>query len=240
MEVTSEGVAVLTYDLPGERVNTLRADFMDAFSRIVEEVEQNPDIRGAVLRSGKRQSFIVGADIEMLSAIHSADDAVAMIQRGHQAIDRLAKSAKPFVAAVHGDALGGGFEVALACTARVLSHSRKTALGFPEVRLGLLPGLSGLQRLAAIAGLQVALDYGLTGKSMRPDQARKLGVADDVVPRSILDQVAIDLALELSRSTRRDRKSRFDMTRLALEKNPLGRSLLFRKAREQVRKTTGG
>jgi 3-hydroxyacyl-CoA dehydrogenase/enoyl-CoA hydratase/3-hydroxybutyryl-CoA epimerase len=245
MEVTSDGVAVITYDVVGESMNTLRADFNDAFAEMFDEVDNNPKICAAVLRSGKRDSFIVGADIDMLSSLQSADDATAMCRRGHLGLDRLASSKKPFVAAVHGNALGGGFEVALACQARVLSKSKKTALGLPEVKLGLLPGLNGLQRLAQLAGLQVALDFGLTGKNMRARRAKKLGVADDVVPRPILDQVAVELALKLARGEHKPRKrgglpSVADLTKLALEENPLGRSVLFKKAREMVRKNTGG
>jgi 3-hydroxyacyl-CoA dehydrogenase/enoyl-CoA hydratase/3-hydroxybutyryl-CoA epimerase len=244
LELRPDGVAIITYDIPGESMNTLRADFTDAFAAALAEVEGNPDVRAAVLASGK-SDFIVGADIDMLRSLKSAQAAEAMCRRGHEALERLAGANKPVVAAIHGNALGGGFEVALACKSRVLSHSRKTALGFPEVRLGLLPGLNGLQRLAAITGLQVALDYGLTGKNMRPEQARKLGVADDVVPRPILLEVAVERALALSRgavvgSRRRRGFSTSEITKTMLEKNPLGRALLFKKAREQVAKQSGG
>ncbi len=240
IDVTDSGVAVVTYDVPGESMNTLRADFADAFSHAFEEVEGHPDVRAAVLVSGKKESFIAGADISMLDALKSADDAIAMVQRGHDVVGRLAAASKPVVAAVHGPALGGGFEVALACRARVLSHSNKTVLGFPEVQIGLLPGLNGLQRLAAIAGLQVALDYGLTGKNMRPDKALKLGVADDVVHRGILLQAAIELALRLADGGGRPKRKQVELQTLALEKNPIGRGLLFRKAREEAQKKTGG
>jgi 3-hydroxyacyl-CoA dehydrogenase/enoyl-CoA hydratase/3-hydroxybutyryl-CoA epimerase len=243
-EVGDDGVAILTYDVPGESMNTLRADFADAFARAIEKIDGHPDVRAAVLTSGKEGSFIAGADIKMLESLKSPDDAVAMVRRGHDVVGRLAECTKPIVAAVHGPALGGGFEVALACHARVLSHSDKTVLGLPEVQLGLLPALSGLQRLAALAGLQVALDHGLTGKNMRPEKAKKLGVADDVVPRAILLQVARELALTLAnergagKTTKRRRQA--DLQTLALEKNPIGRSLLFKKAREEARKKTGG
>jgi 3-hydroxyacyl-CoA dehydrogenase/enoyl-CoA hydratase/3-hydroxybutyryl-CoA epimerase len=246
LEVTPEGVAIITYDVPGERVNTVRADFVDQFLTVIDEIEQNPDIRAAVLRSGKPDSFIVGADIDMLKALGSVDDGIAMCRRGHQTVARLAGSSKPVVAAIHGNALGGGFEVALACQARVLSDSPKTLLGLPEVKLGLLPGLNGLQRLAMIAGFQVALDHGLTGKNMRAKKARKLGVASDVVPEPILYQVAAKLALALAeaepQAKRRKswRPSVAGLTRFALEGNPLGRSVLFKKAREMVMKNTGG
>ena len=171
-EVRDDGVAIVTYDIVGESVNTLRADFVDAFTKVFGEVESNPDVRAAVLRSGKKD-FIVGADISMLDALQSAADAEAMVRRGHEAIGRLVDAKKPVVAAVHGQALGGGFEVALACHARVMSDTPKTMFGLPEVQLGLLPGLSGLQRLAQLTSLQVALDYGLTGKNMRAAKAKK-------------------------------------------------------------------
>jgi 3-hydroxyacyl-CoA dehydrogenase/enoyl-CoA hydratase/3-hydroxybutyryl-CoA epimerase len=245
LERRPDGVAVITYDVPGESVNTLRADFADAFGRICAEIERDPAVVAAVLVSGKPDGFIAGADISMLETARTArrEELEAMVRRGHEAMARLALLPKPVVAAVHGPALGGGFEVALACRARVLSHSRKTVLGLPEVQLGLLPGLSGLERLAALVGIQTALDYGLTGKPMRPDRARKLGVADDVVPRPILLAAACKLALALARgegAPPRPAPARDRVQRLALEKNPLGRSVLFRKAREELRKRTGG
>ena len=244
VEVREDGVALITYDGPGETMNTLRDDFVAQFTRVFADVENNPDVRASVLLSGKKHSFIAGADISMLSRISGAREAREMVRQGHQAIGRLASARKPVVAAIHGAALGGGFEVALACHGRVLSHSRKTVLGLPEVKLGLLPGLNGLQRLSAIAGLQVALDYGLTGKNLRPDKARKLGIADDVVPRPILTQVAAELALHLaSRNAPKRNGFALDqahLTQLALEKNPLGRKVLFKKARAEVLANTGG
>lgn len=243
VEFRKDGVAVLTYDIPGEAMNTLRADFIDLFVRAFEQVDKHPDVRAAVLISGKKDSFIAGADVKMLEGIATTDDARAMVQRGHDVMAKLASSVKPVVAAVHGAALGGGFEVALACQGRVLSNAKSTVLGLPEVQLGLLPGLSGLQRLAALTSVQVALDFGLTGKNMRPEKAKKLGVADDVVPREILLEVACNLALKLANeraSGKGKKKSKPDLQTLALEKNPLGRSVLFKKARETVQKKTGG
>lgn len=248
LERLPNGVALITYDVTGESVNTLRGDFISAFLWVLTKVEVSDDIRAAVLVSGKPDNFIVGADIDMLSRIRSTDDAMALAQRGQDALVHLAACKRPVVAAIHGQALGGGFEVALACHARVLSSSDKTALGFPEVKIGLIPALDGLQRLAALAGLQIALDYGLTGKNMYAAKARSLGIADDVVPLPILRSVAIELAITLADgdpSTRRGRAPKRalnvgSLTTVALEKNPVGRSVLFKKAREQVEKTTGG
>jgi 3-hydroxyacyl-CoA dehydrogenase / enoyl-CoA hydratase / 3-hydroxybutyryl-CoA epimerase len=243
----ADGVAVVTYDVPGEPVNTLKASFAEEFERVFSEIEADPEVVAAILVSGKPDGFIAGADIEMLKRVTTAAEGEALCKGGHRAILRLAECKKPVVAAIHGAALGGGFETALACHGRVLSDDRKTVLGLPEVQLGLLPGLNGLQRLAALTSLQVALDHGLTGKNMRASKARSLGVADDVVPSSILRDVAAELAKKLAQrgapfraSPKKSKNVGEELTRAALEKNPLGRRVLFKKAREELRKKTGG
>ncbi len=246
--VRPDGVAVVTYDVPGEPVNTLKATFAAEFERTFAAIEQDPTVKAAVLISGKAAGFIAGADITMLEAAHTAGEAEALCRTGHAAMAKLADLGKPVVAAVHGAALGGGFEVALACHGRVLSDDRKTVLGLPEVQLGLLPGANGLQRLAAAVGLRVALDHALTGKNIRAAKARTLGLADEVVPASILLDVAAALALQLAaagkpftrRTRRRGPRLPDQLTHLALEANPLGRRLLFRRARAELRKKTGG
>jgi 3-hydroxyacyl-CoA dehydrogenase / enoyl-CoA hydratase / 3-hydroxybutyryl-CoA epimerase len=245
VRVREDGVAVVTYDVPGETINTLRASFNDEFRALLGDLESDPRVKAAVLISGKRDSFIVGADIDMLKSVTTAREAEALCRKGHETIARLAASKKPVVAAVHGPALGGGFEVALACQGRVLTDDKKTVLGFPEMQLGLLPGLNGLQRLAEKAGLQVALDHGLTAKNMRPSKAKKLGVADDVVARPILEHAAAELALRLA--TRNGKPARTkslpfqdELSRVALEENPLGRTILFKKAAVMTEKQARG
>jgi 3-hydroxyacyl-CoA dehydrogenase/enoyl-CoA hydratase/3-hydroxybutyryl-CoA epimerase len=243
-----DGVAVVVYDVPGEPVNTLKATFAAEFERVFGEIARDNNVRAAVLISGKKDGFIAGADIDMLKGATTAAEAEALCRTGHAAMAKLVDSPKPVVAAIHGAALGGGFEVALACHGRVLSDDKKTVLGLPEVQLGLLPGANGLERLAEKVGLQVALDYGLTGKNMRAAKAKSLGIADDVVPVSILEDVAAALALSLAekgapftaRKAKKGKKLQEELTRLALEGNPIGRRLLFKKAREELRKKTGG
>ncbi|RYE90527.1 MAG: hypothetical protein EOO75_10050, partial [Myxococcales bacterium] len=164
LTVRPDGVAVLTYDVPGESVNTLRATTGAALEAALTEVERRADIKAAVLVSGKRDSFIVGADIAMLRACTTASEAEALCRGAQAGFMRLAGQKKPVVAAIHGSCLGGGFELALACHGRVASDDGKTAVGLPEVQLGLLPGADGLQRVAALAGFTTALDLGLTGR----------------------------------------------------------------------------
>lgn len=246
-KVGADGVVVVTYDVPGESTNTLRADFAEHFLALIDQLEADPAVRGAVLVSGK-DSFIVGADVGMLSAVTTRADGEALCRSGHRAIDRFAAMTKPVVAAVHGQALGGGFEVALACRARVASDDPKTTFGLPEVQLGLLPGLHGLQRLAALVGFQVALDHGLTGKNLRARKAASLGVVAEVVPRSILVDVAARHALALADAAsgtkkgagREKKKQKAKLADLALETNPIGHKVLFGQARKQLEAKTRG
>jgi 3-hydroxyacyl-CoA dehydrogenase / enoyl-CoA hydratase / 3-hydroxybutyryl-CoA epimerase len=243
--VRDDGVAIVTYDVPGEPINALKASFNDEFRTLFADLEKNEKVKAAVLISGKADSFIVGADIEMLKAVTTSREGEALCRTGHETIARLAGAKKPIVAAVHGPALGGGFEVALACQGRVLSDDKKTVFGFPEMQLGLLPGLNGLQRLARIAGLQVALDHGLTAKNMRPRKALQLGVADDVVPRAILEQAAAKLALKLAAGdkpvpAKKRPPLKSELSRAVLEDNPVGRKLLFKKARAMTEKQSRG
>jgi 3-hydroxyacyl-CoA dehydrogenase/enoyl-CoA hydratase/3-hydroxybutyryl-CoA epimerase len=242
--VREDGVALLTYEVAGDTLNTLRASFAGELERALTEIAEDTRIKAAVLVSGKADSFIVGADVEMIAALTTAAEAEALCRKGQEGAAKIAASPKPIVAAIHGPALGGGFEVALACQGRVLSDDRKTVLGLPEVQLGLLPGMNGLQRLATIAGLQAALEYGLSGKQIRPARARSMTVADDVVPRPILVETAARRALTLAEDGEQKRGSKKKgvdaLKELALEMNPIGRAMLFRQARAAMLAKSGG
>ena len=188
LTVRDDGVGVLTMDVPGDSVNTLKAEFGEQIRAILSDLKNRNDVRGLVLISGKTDSFVAGADISMLAACRSADEAATLSRQGHAVMAEL--EALPFtvVAAIHGACLGGGLELALACHARVCTEHDKTQLGLPEVQLGLLPGSGGTQRLPRLIGVAKALDLMLTGRSVRAKSARKMGLVDDVVPPSILLQ----------------------------------------------------
>src|SRR5262249_24036095 len=128
LDVRSDGVAFVTYDVAGEAVNTLKGSFADEVARVFREIASHPKGK-AVIVPGKPDGFIAGADIEMLKGATTSAQAEAMCREGHRAILRIVESPKPIVAAVHGAALGGGFEIALACQGRVLSDDHKTQLG---------------------------------------------------------------------------------------------------------------
>src|SRR2546422_814446 len=199
IETGPDGVALVLYDVPGEAVNTLRHGFQEEFEAAFGRLAEDSAVKAILLASAKPDSFVAGADIEMLSRIKTAAEASALARGGQQAMQRLedAGKRKPVVVAIHGAALGGGLELALACTYRIASDDRRTQLGQPEVQLGLIPGAGGTQRLPHLIGIAQALDLILTGKSVRAQKARKLGLVDEVVPKAILLEVARRRAREL-------------------------------------------
>jgi 3-hydroxyacyl-CoA dehydrogenase / enoyl-CoA hydratase / 3-hydroxybutyryl-CoA epimerase len=234
-----EGIAVLTFDAPGSPVNTfstaVQAELRDAFQRI----QRDPAIRAAVLISGKRDSFIAGADIEAFLDYATAADAERASRSGHADFQMVADG-KPLVAAIHGGCLGGGTEFALACHWRIATDHPKTALSLPEVQLGLIPGAGGTQRLPALIGLQAALDMILTGKTVRAKKALQIGLVDEVVHPSILRRVALQRARELADGTRRREAKHKGAGEMLLDENPIGRAIVFRKAKEGVLAKTKG
>ncbi len=231
------GVAILTMDIPGETVNTLRGEFAPEMLQMIAEIKADASICGLVLISGKRDSFIAGADITMLDACQTADDAKWLSKQGHEVFFALESLNIPVVAAIHGACLGGGLELALACHQRVCTDSPKTMLGLPEVQLGLLPGGGGTQRLPRLVGITTALDMMLTGKQIRPKQAIKMGLVNDVVPESILLQTAVELALTGKKASA---KSQTSFINRMLEATPVGRNLIFDQALKQVNRKTHG
>ncbi|QRN94677.1 fatty acid oxidation complex subunit alpha FadJ [Archangium violaceum] len=260
-----DNVAVLTFDLPGESVNTLSPDVGEAFAALLGRAEKDPAVKAVVFTSGKKDSFVAGAKIDFLQTIKTATDATAASRQGQQGFDRLDAFPKPVVAAIHGACLGGGLEWALACDYRIATDSPKTTLGLPEVQLGLIPGAGGTQRLPALIGVQAALDLILTGKNVKPSKAKKLGLVDEVVPAPILRAVAVRRARELSEGMLKVERPRGQglkavaqqgkkglggllaglankelWAEVALEDNPVGRKILFDQARKQLRKKTRG
>ncbi len=255
--VDDAGVATVLLDVAGERMNTLSLKLESDLGKVLDRLEKDDTIKAVVLGSAKRD-FLAGADIEMIKELTSreaATKASRSAQEGFGRLERLHQDlGKPVVAAIHGAALGGGLELALACSHRVVSDSPKTTLGLPEVQLGLIPGAGGTQRLPRLIGIANALDLILTGKKVRPRKALRSGLVDEVVPEPILLEVARGRALAAARGERaserggiaqlRQRALAFaDKERLqqvALEENPVGQRILFKKALDTLRQKTRG
>lgn len=234
LRVAENGVAWLAMDVPNEKMNLLRSSFVEQISPLLKELEDNPKIKGMVFYSAKVNCFIAGADINMLNACKSVEQAQAIAKQGQQLFSRLEQLPFHVVAAIHGPCLGGGLELALACHSRVATDDNITRLGLPEVQLGLLPGSGGTQRLPRLIGMISALDLILTGKQLLAKKALKLGVVDDVVSYSILFDVAEQLALKPKPKRHLGWQDRL------IADNPIGRTIAFNLANKKTYLKTRG
>jgi len=233
------GVAVVWLDQPGEKVNKISIDLMDTFKSILDSLENDETVKGIVLISRKPDNFIAGADIDKFHIMTGPEEAESLSRQGHAILNKMADFPKPIVAALHGATLGGGLEVALACHYRIASDDPKTIFALPEVKLGLLPGGGGTQRLPRLIGLQAALDMMLTGKNIYPRQAKKMGLVDDLIHPYGLLPAAKKAAHELTNHFLPHKKKQPFLAKL-MESNPLSRRIVYEKAREFVQKQTWG
>ena len=193
LEVDGDGIALATWDMPGRSMNVLSESSLGELDRIITQIAEDDAIKGAVFTSGKK-AFCAGADLSMMQqttrdyAVTAASDgedaAVAQLferlQHASGLYRRLETCGKPVAAAINGTALGGGFELTLACHYRVVSSDKSTKLGLPESKVGLFPGAGGTQRLPRLVGASEALQLMLLGKNMSPEKAHQLGAVHAV------------------------------------------------------------
>jgi len=250
---TEEGIAYVRIDVEDEPVNTLSPEMTDRFDEVLGGIRREPDVEGVILYSGKEDNFIAGFDIEQLRDLRERPGEMReLIERGHRQMAEFGELDVPVVAAVDGACLGGGLEVALACDDRVAADTDATTFGCPEVKLGVIPGLGGTQRLPRQIDPQLALQMILTGKEIDPDRAEAEGLVEDVVHPGILLDVAADRVRELDRTDAEASSSDRDPLRALRElfddpasemvklaaKTP-ARKFIFDTARDTTRKQAG-
>ncbi|AHV92411.1 3-hydroxyacyl-CoA dehydrogenase NAD-binding domain-containing protein [Bordetella holmesii] len=194
LERESDGLAWLVLDRADSSVNALSADVMAEFAHVLDHLDSAPP-KGLIIRSAKPGGFVVGADIEEFAHLATPEDARALVERGWNLFARLARVHYPTLALIHGQCLGGGLELALACRYRVVADAPSTALALPEVMLGIFPGWGGMLRLPALIGAPAALDMMLTGRRVDARRAAALGLADARVPERLLRQAARQMVL---------------------------------------------
>ncbi len=253
LTIDEDGVATALIDRQGESMNTLGPDVAMDLEAVVSRAESDDAVKALVIGSAKPGNFVAGADIRWLAQLDDAAEALTLLSGAHDVfkrIERLHRSGTPVVAAIHGACLGGGLELAMACGVRIASDdAENTMLGQPEVKLGLIPGAGGTQRLPQLVGIATALDLMLTGRSVRPKSAQKMGLVDELCPKEVLLAVAQTRAREAigrrangggALGTLKSWLSPKHLQELALEENPLGRKVLFSKAEEQMLAQTKG
>ena len=187
--VDNDGIATLLIDLPGKSMNVLCRELTADLSECVDKVATDENIIGAILTSGKA-AFVAGADLtEIVKAFDrgiTPPEGYEMSSEFTGVLRKMETCGKPFAVAINGLALGGGFELCLACHYRIMADHPKAVLGLPEVSIGLIPGWGGTQRLPRLVGVEKALPIILQGKKLKPQQALELGVVHDIAPANEL------------------------------------------------------
>ena len=244
--VREGGILCISIDSPASSVNIMSSKMLSALPRILSKLN-DPSLkyRGAVIISKKEGSFFHGADINMFQACSSSAEFTRLAQDGQRIFDLLESTRVPIVAAINGQCLGGGLELALACTYRIAASSDSTRIGLPEVKLGILPAAGGTQRLPRLVGIRQALLMMTTGSLLDAKRALKVGLVDEVVDPFALEHTALTVASELASGKLKVLKGRRgksvdSLMEILLERNSLGRYFLFKQARSAVLKASKG
>jgi 3-hydroxyacyl-CoA dehydrogenase/enoyl-CoA hydratase/3-hydroxybutyryl-CoA epimerase len=239
LEVGADRLATLTFDSPDRKVNVFTRAAFSELEQILEQVAVRQDIGALILLSGKPGSFIAGADVEEIARVTDPVEAEAGSRVGHRLFSAWEALPFPTISAIRGVCLGGGLEISLASTYRVASDRPDTKMGLPEVRLGILPGWGGSTRLPRLIGIAEAFDLILTGKTVSGRRALKLGLIDALMPDARFLDTLRDFALARLDQPRQVEEA-FDLKEALLEKNPLGRKILFDQARKKTLEQTRG
>jgi 3-hydroxyacyl-CoA dehydrogenase/enoyl-CoA hydratase/3-hydroxybutyryl-CoA epimerase len=178
-EKDNDGIVTLTLDMPGRSMNVLNEELSKPLAEAIAKIEGDAGIKGVIITSGKKE-FLAGADIEKVFKITKPEEGYQLAEDFKTFLRRLELCGRPVVAALNGTALGGGLELALACHYRVAINDPKAKFGLPEVKLGLLPGGGGTQRLPRLIGIQASLPLMLEGKELKAEQARQQGIIHEL------------------------------------------------------------
>lgn len=229
------GVTTVTLDIPGRPLNVLDRDVMSELDQIVHDLENSEGVKLVVFQSGKESGFLAGADVKAIANIESAGHAMRLIEDGQMLLQRIEWLSMPTIAVIHGPCLGGGLELALACTYRVARDNSSTKIGLPEIKLGLLPGWGGTQRLPRVAGLTNALPMILTGKHLSGSEAYEIGLIDrSISPDHWEESIAMFIG-EVLRGEVAPSSSRRPLWQRMIESTGLGRAAIFRMTERATR-----
>ncbi len=243
LEVPEEGIGILYFDLPGEKINKFSTSVMEELSGWIDELKKRNDLKALLLMSKKPGIFIAGADVKEIEQITDEQTGYEVGRKGQEIFTRFEQLPFKKIAVIDGACMGGGTELSLCCDFRLASDHPKTKIALPEVTLGILPGWGGTQRLPRLVGLQNALDVILSGRNLRPRQAYRYALVDKIIPAEWALEKSIEFAREvLAGKTRRylERRKPKGAVNWLLEKTPAGRNIIFSQAKKNVLAKTGG
>lgn len=238
IEKNQNGIATIWLDLKNEKMNVVSPDMMDVLGEVFNEIVTDNSIKGVVITSAKKD-FMGGADIKSFN-IKQKGDFRPIQARGHEGLEKLEKGSKPVVSAVHGTAFGLGTELSLACHAIICSNDPSTKFALPEVKLGLLPGGGGTQRLPKRVGLQKSLDMMLTGKNIYAFQAKKMGLVDEITDKNKLHSAAVQLCQLIVDGKWSKQKRKKPLMEWFLDDTSIGQGIVFKQAKKMSAKQTQG
>jgi enoyl-CoA hydratase/carnithine racemase len=201
LEIDADGIARITVDEPNSRANTLHRAVWEQLGAACAEIAKRSDVVGLTIKSAKPGIFIAGADLREIAALPQDDPEPtrALVRRGRDVLAALEALPFPTIAVIDGAALGGGFEVALACDSRIAGTNPKIKIGLPETKLGLIPGWGGTQRPSRIIGKEAALKLVCSGDALSSDDAQKVGLIDAIVDTEVLDDTAVRRLIAMNR-----------------------------------------
>ena len=246
LAIEPDGLGILFFDTPGEKVNKYSAGVMKEFDALLDDLAKRTEIKALLLVSSKPDIFIVGADVNEIAQAETSLVAEG-VRFGHRVFGKLANLPYPTVVAIDGACVGGGCETTLAMDWRLASDSKKTQIGLPEIRLGILPAWGGCSRLPRVIGLAGALDIILAGKTVDGKRAKRMGLVDEIVPQPILLEQAKKFARGKFGTPKRSnaapdggpvRSRPATLQEKLLES--VGRGIVFSKAKASVLKETKG
>lgn len=228
-----DNIAIVTMDCPGIPQNVLNKEAQADFEQVSADIRADSSLVGLIFTSGKKDCFLAGADISMLQSIETQQQAFDSSRLLHALCQEIADLPFTTVAAIDGICLGGGLELSLVFDYRIATNNKATRIGVPEVQLGLLPGGGGTARLPRMISLPDALDMMLTGRQLSAERAKKINLVDEVVPPSVLMDVAKSYVLK----GKANRKKSLKDTAFTL---PPLRNIAINKARDKVMAQTKG
>ncbi len=247
LELKASGVAFLVIDVKGEKVNILSSLVMQELDAMLDQLHQRKDVKALIILSGKPDNFIAGADVNEIRNVVSPTEGAEKAQLGQALLQKINELPFPVIAAIQGACVGGGLELALACHFRIARVHPKTRIGLPEVKLGILPGFGGTQRLPRLVGIKRALELILTGKLVDAEKAGQMGIVDKVLPidhhgfmKAEAEEFAVAVLQKFKRHAYENKRNVKRLQSFLLESNSYGRNFMFEQARKQALKTTRG